>query len=107
MTEPEFSWKRSATFTATVVFTPEPGLANLLGCTVTSKVKDFAGVRHPLTCTISNDGLSVVCVAEADATEGWAAGDIYWDVRIVKAGKEILTRTVKFTAEEEITTRDE
>lgn len=104
MNQPAFTFKRGDTFTATVRFRPrEGGLANLLGGVATSKIRDAKNSLFDLTCTISEDGLSVLLVGEYAVTKKLSIGIAKFDVRIDIGGTVIHTPTVTFVVEPEIT----
>jgi hypothetical protein len=98
--------KRGQTFNGNIQYVPRSGnLPNLLGCTARSKIKDAAGVRHSLTCTIAADGLSVLCYGSPSLTKNFAIGNAYWDLAIVYDGQEVVpTSTWQFNVEELIST---
>lgn len=94
--------KRGTSFEGTVLYVPRTGtLANLIGCTAFSRVKDSAGKRHTLDCTISEDGLSIVIVGTPSVTKDFAVGPAFWDVGVESpSGSIIPTKTWQFEVED-------
>ena len=75
------TFKRGTSFSASVVWNPEPGgIANLIGVTVTSTIIDAQQNEYDLSCTVAVDGLSVACVYNGD-TSDWATGSAKWDLK--------------------------
>lgn len=100
--------KRGTSMTGTVLYVPRKGqLENLIGCTAFSRVKDSAGKRHTLTCTISEDGFSITVTGAPSVTKDFAIGPAYWDVGIETAGEEIIpTKTWQFEVEDFISDKN-
>lgn len=90
--------KRGTSMDSTIFYVPRTGtLQNLIGCTAYSKVKDAAGRRHTLTCTIAEDGLSIQVVAPPSVTKDFSVGTAYWDVGIeTNNGSVLPTATWQF-----------
>ena len=93
-----FTFKRGGTFTATVTYTPETGgLADLLGSTITSHVKDSAGTYHTLTTSLNNTGLIITIGDAYTETAEWATGEAKWDIRVSEGGVVFYSQTITFT----------
>jgi hypothetical protein len=93
-----FTFKRGGTFTATVTYTPETGgLADLLGSTITSDIKDSAGVYHSLTTSLNGAGLVITISDPYGDTAEWATGEAKWDIRVSEGGVVFYSQTIAFT----------
>ena len=93
-----FTFKRGGTFTATVTYTPETGgLTDLLGSTITSHIKDSAGVYHELTTSLNGAGLVITIGDPYADTEEWATGEAKWDIRVSEGGVVFYSQTITFT----------
>ena len=99
-----FNFKRGGTFTATVTYTPpQGGLANLLGSTITSDIKDSAGTVHSLATSLDGTGLIITVGDAYTETATWATGEAKWDIRVLVSGTVIYSETVTFTVVPAIT----
>lgn len=100
-----FNFKRGGTFTATVTYTPpQGGLANLLGSTITSDIKDSSGTMHSLTTSLDGTGLIITVSDPATDTEDYATGEAKWDIRVkLNTGVVVYSSTVTFTVLPQIT----
>ena len=99
-----FNFKRGGTFTAVVTYTPaQGGLANLLGSTITSDIKDSAGTIHPLTVSLDGTGLVITLSDPYGDTDDYATGEAKWDIRVLISGTVIYSETVTFTVIPQIT----
>lgn len=93
-----FTFKRGGTFTATVTYTPETGgLADLLGSTITSDIKDSAGVYHSLSTSLDVTGLIITISDPYGSTAEWATGEAKWDIRVSEGGVVFYSQTIAFT----------
>lgn len=101
----KFTTKRGDSIYWPVTYTPpQDGLANLLGATVSSQLKDADGTRHDLTAVLDETGLIITVTATGVETEAWALGLASWDVRYEFPGTLTKhTDTLELTVEEEIT----
>lgn len=99
----EIKFKKSADFALTVIYTPATGgVANLLGYTPTSTLQDGSGFAYPLTCAMSEDGMSVLLTATAADTDKWYCGSASIDLRLTN-GTSVLTDTLTFPIIKNIT----
>lgn len=93
-----FTFKRGGTFTATVTYTPEAGgLTDLLGSTITSDIRDSAGVYHSLSTSLNGAGLVITISDPYGDTEDWATGEAKWDIRVSEGGVVFYSQTITFT----------
>ena len=93
-----FTFKRGGTFTATVTYTPEAGgLADLLGSTITSDIRDSAGVYHSLSTSLNGAGLVITISDPYGDTADWATGEAKWDIRVSEGGVVFYSQTISFT----------
>jgi hypothetical protein len=93
-----FTFKRGGTFTATVTYTPETGgLADLLGSTITSDIRDSAGVYHSLSTSLNGAGLVITISDPYGDTADWATGEAKWDIRVSEGGVVFYSQTISFT----------
>jgi hypothetical protein len=93
-----FTFKRGGTFTATVTYTPEVGgLSDLLGSTITSDIRDSAGVYHSLSTSLNGAGLVITISDPYGDTADWATGEAKWDIRVSEGGVVFYSQTISFT----------
>jgi len=93
-----FTFKRGGTFTATVTYTPEAGgLSDLLGSTITSDIRDSAGVYHSLSTSLDVTGLVITISDPYGDTADWATGEAKWDIRVSEGGVVFYSQTISFT----------
>jgi hypothetical protein len=72
-------FKRSATFGATVTYTPETGWPNdLTGVTITSSIRDSRGSLFNFVVVVTSPTTFTVT---SDETEKWSVGTAFWDIR--------------------------
>jgi len=89
------TFKRGSSFSASMVWNPEPGgLANLVGVTVTSSIIDTQQNEYDLTCTVAGDGLSVTFV-HPGSTSDWALGSAKWDIKFLNGGTVFYSETMR------------
>lgn len=99
-----FTFKRGDSFAARVRFRPQQdGLQNLLGASITSKVKDHRNSYFNLDCTLSGDGLEILVSASSYVTDDFSLGVAKWDVRIDLGATVIHTPTIQFVVVDEVT----
>ena len=103
--EPQFEQIAGADFYATAVYAPPVGgLANLIGCTLTTSIQDEVGVEHELVATIDGTGLNLTFSAAETETWKWAGGLAYCDINVTKNGLSIYTNKIPFFVTRPVTT---
>ena len=89
------TFKRGSSFSASMVWSPEPGgIANLVGVTVTSSIIDAQQNEYDLTATVAPNGLSVAFVYPA-STSAWAIGTAKWDIKFLNGGTVFYSETMR------------
>lgn len=89
------TFKRGSSFSASMVWNPEPGgIANLVGVTVTSSIIDAQQNEYDLTATVAPNGLSVAFVYPA-STVAWAIGTAKWDIKFLNGGTVFYSETMR------------
>jgi len=89
------TFKRGSSFSASMVWNPEPGgIANLIGVTVTSTIIDAQQNEYDLTATVAPNGLSVAFVYPA-STSAWAIGTAKWDIKFLNGGTVFYSETMR------------
>jgi hypothetical protein len=89
------TFKRGSSFSASMVWNPEPGgIANLVGVTVTSSIIDTQQNEYDLTCTVAAGGLSVTMVYPG-STADWALGSAKWDIKFLDGGTVFYSETMR------------
>ena len=87
--------KRGSSFSASMVWNPEPGgIANLIGVTVTSTIIDGQQNEYALNATVAVDGLSVAFVYPS-STAAWAIGTAKWDIKFLNGGSVFYSETMR------------
>jgi len=97
-------FKRGSTFIADPVpwTAGTSGLANLIGCTVTSSILDQNHKRHELTVTNpSGDGINFVMI-NTDTAE-WGVGPAFWDIKVSFGTTVVYTTTWPFNIIPQVT----
>jgi hypothetical protein len=73
------TFKRGSSFSASMVWNPEPGgIANLIGVTVQSTIIDAQQNEYDLT-----------------ATSAWAIGTAKWDIKFLNGGTVFYSETMR------------
>jgi len=89
------TFKRGSSFSASMVWNPEPGgIANLIGVTVTSTIIDAQQNEYALNATVAVDGLSVAFVYPG-STAAWAIGTAKWDIKFLNGGTVFYSETMR------------
>jgi hypothetical protein len=89
------TFKRGSSFSASMVWNPEPGgIANLIGVTVQSTIIDAQQNEYDLTATVAPGGLSVAFVYPA-STAAWAIGTAKWDIKFLNGGTVFYSETMR------------
>ena len=89
------TFKRGSSFSASMVWNPEPGgIANLIGVTVSSTIIDAQQNEYDLTATVAVDGLSVAFVYPG-STSAWAIGTAKWDIKFLNGGTVFYSETMR------------
>ena len=99
-----FTFKRGSSFSATVTYTPAVGgLANLIGATITSSIKDANGVTDNLVTSLNGAGLVITTTRDEVYTAEWHTGEAKWDIRVSIGGTVFYSETIEFLIVPEIT----
>ena len=94
----DFTFKRGSSFSATVTYTPaQGGLANLIGATITSSIKDANGVTDNLVTSLNGAGLVITATRDELYTADWHTGEARWDIRVSEGGVVFYSQTIAFT----------
>jgi hypothetical protein len=89
------TFKRGSSFSASMVWNPEPGgIANLVGVTVTSSIIDAQQNEYDLTATVAPGGLSVAFIYPG-STADWAIGTAKWDIKFLNGGSVFYSETMR------------
>jgi uncharacterized protein YdeI (BOF family) len=100
----DFTFKRGSSFSATVTYTPAAGgLANLIGATITSSIKDANGVTDDLAVSLNGAGLVITTTRDELYTADWHTGEARWDIRVSISGTVFYSETIEFLIIPEIT----
>lgn len=100
----DFTFKRGSSFSATVTYTPaEGGLANLIGATITSSIKDANGITDNLVTSLNGAGLVITATRDELYTADWHTGEARWDIRVSISGTVFYSETIEFTVIPEVT----
>ena len=100
----DFTFKRGSSFSATVTYTPaQGGLANLIGATITSSIKDANGVTDNLVTSLNGAGLVITATRDELYTADWHTGEARWDILVSISGTVFYSETIEFTVIPEVT----
>lgn len=98
------NFKRGTTFDATVVYTPPAGgVPNLIGATITSRLKAANGWFVDLVPTIAPNGLSFSLRSPTGTTNTWHTAIVQWDIKIVIGGVTTFTDTASLNIQDTVT----
>lgn len=87
-------FSRGDSFSSVWTWVPGAGEpANLIGTTITSTLRDRAGVEHDLLVTLALNGLSFTATYVGD-TSRWALGLASWDIRFTFPGGPVTHSTI-------------
>ena len=83
------TFSRGDSFACSWTWNPAAGeLANLIGTTITSTLRDNCGAEYDMTVTLAGNGLSFTTTFVGD-TSNWHLGLASWDIRFQFPGNPV------------------